>query len=47
VNERGLKISGAAPRFRMVTHWGINGEDVEEALEIIAAAAKEAASVKV
>ena len=42
VNERGLKISGAAPRFRMVTHWGINGEDIEEALEIIAAAAKEA-----
>ena len=42
VNDRGLKISGAAPRFRMVTHWGINGEDIEEALEIIAAAAKEA-----
>ena len=47
VNERGLKISGAAPRFRMVTHWGINGEDVEEALEIITAAAKEAMSAKV
>ena len=47
VNERGLKISGAAPRFRMVTHWGINGEDIEEALEIIAAAAKEAIPTKV
>ena len=47
VNERGLKISGAAPRFRMVTHWDINGEDIEEALEIIAAAAKEATTAKV
>lgn len=46
VNERGLKISGAAPRFRMVTHWGINSEDIEEALEIIAAAAKEAIPAK-
>lgn len=47
VNERGLKISGAAPRFRMVTHWGINGEDVEEALETIEAAAKEATAANV
>ena len=35
VNQRGLRISGAAPRFRMVTHYGINAEDVMEAVEII------------
>ena len=35
VNQRGLRISGTAPRFRMVTHYGINAEDVMEAVEII------------
>jgi len=35
INQRGLKISGFSPRFRMVTHYGINAEDIEEAVEII------------
>jgi threonine aldolase len=35
INQRGLKISGTAPRFRMVTHYGISEEDVMEAVEII------------
>jgi hypothetical protein len=30
----------------MVTHWGINGEDIQEAIEVISAVAKDALGAK-
>ena len=35
LSQYGLRISGAAPRFRMVTHYGITSEDIDEAIEIV------------
>ena len=37
-----LASSSGAPKVRMVTHYGINGEDVEEALDAIRAVAAQA-----
>ena len=37
-----LASSSGAPKVRMVTHYGINGEDIEEALDAIRTAAAQA-----
>ena len=37
-----LASSSGAPKVRMVTHYGINGEDIEEALDAIRTAAEQA-----
>ncbi len=40
--DRGLKVSSpGGQRIRMVTHYGITGEDIEEALSIVEAVARE------
>jgi threonine aldolase len=45
--DAGVKASSSGePKTRMVTHWGINGEDIQEAIEVISAVAKDALGAK-
>ena len=44
LRERGVLCGGAYGRVRMVTHYGINAEDVDEALDVIEAVARGAVS---
>ena len=44
LRERGVLCGGGYGRVRMVTHYGINAEDVDEALDIIGAMAREGVS---
>ena len=40
LRERGVLCGGQEDWVRMVTHYGINAEDIDEALEAIASAVK-------
>ena len=44
LRERGVLCGGGYGRVRLVTHYGVNAEDVDEALDVIEAAARGAVS---